>query len=180
MLEMRELARGDLDAINAWRADRDTVACLGAPFRYIGREVDEAWFDSYLKGRTSCVRCVAVDSGEPETPLGLATIASISWVHRTCTFHIQVSPEARGRGVGKFALDAMLRHAFLDLGMNRVELDVLEANARARRMYEKAGFVAEGRRRQAAFKEGSYVDMVVMGLLRDEWEAKSEVSGGVF
>ena len=173
MLELRELARGDLAAINAWRADRDTVACLGAPFRYIGREVDESRFDAYMRGRANCVRCVVVDADEPEKALGLATLASINWVHRTCTFHIQVSPGARGRGVGGFALDGMLRHAFRDLRLNRVELDVLVTNSRARRMYEKAGFAAEGRRRQAAFKDGGYVDMIGMGLLRDEWEARS-------
>lgn len=178
MLELRELARGDLAVINAWRTDRATVACLGAPFRYIGREVDEAWFDSYMRGRSNCVRCVVVDADEPEAPLGLATLASINWVHRTCTFHIQVSPEARGRGVGGFALEGMLRHAFRDLGLNRVELDVLETNARARRMYEKAGFEVEGTRRQAAFKDGAYVDMVQMSLLRKEFEVRSGASGG--
>ena len=179
MLELRELARGDLAAVKAWRADRDTVACLGAPFRYIGPEVDEAWFDSYMRGRANCVRCVVVDADDPAIPLGLATLASINWVHRTCTFHIQVSPEARGHGVGGFALDGMLRHAFRDLGLNRVELDVLETNVRARRMYERAGFMVEGTRRQAAFKDGAYVDMVQMGLLREEWESRTVASGGL-
>lgn len=178
MLELRELVRGDLAAINGWRADRDTVARLGAPFRYIGPEVDEAWFDSYMRNRSNCVRCVVVDAGDPEVPLSLATLASINWVHRGCVFHIQVSPEARGKGVGSFALEGMLYHAFRDLGLNRVELDVLETNARARHMYEKAGFTVEGVRRQAVFKDGGFVDMVQMGLLRDEWESRIVVSGG--
>lgn len=177
MLELRELARGDLAAINAWRADRDTIACLGAPFRYIGREVEEAWFDSYMYSRASCVRCV-VDVDEPGVPLGLATLASINWVHRTCAFHIQVALGGRGRGVGGFALGGMLRPAFRDLGLNRVELDVLETNAQARRMYEKAGFKAEGTRRQAAFKDGAYVDVVQMSLLRKEWEVRFVAAGG--
>lgn len=111
MLKLRELARGDLAAINAWRADRDTVACLGAPFRYMGQEVDEAWFESYMRGRANCVRCVVVDADKPEVPPGLAILASANWVHRTGTFHIQVSPEACGCGVGGFALESMLHQA---------------------------------------------------------------------
>ena len=113
MLKLRELVRSDLAAINAWRADRDTVAWLGAPFRYrsIGQEVDEAWFESYMRGRANCVRCVVVDADKPEILPGLATLASANWTHRTGTFHIQVSPEAHGCGVGGFALESMLRQA---------------------------------------------------------------------
>lgn len=178
MLELRELRRADLPAINGWRADREQVDSLGAPFRYIGPEVDEAWFDGYLRSRSNAVRCVVVDGDEPDVALGLATLAGIDWVHRSCTFHVQVAPEAQGRGVGKFALAGMLRHAFLDLGLNRVELAVLGTNERARHMYESAGFVLEGTRRQAAWKNGQFVDMHVMGLLAGEWCNRNVAGGG--
>lgn len=178
MLELRELRREDLPAVNSWRADRAQVDCLGAPFRYIGPEVDEAWFDGYLRGRAGTVRCAVVDAAEPGEILGLATLSDINWVHRTCTFHVQVAPAAQGRGVGTFALAGMLRHAFADLGLNRVELTVLDTNARARRMYERAGFTLEGTMRQAAYKEGRFVDMHVMGLLASEWRAENTAGGG--
>ena len=169
MLELRELRRGDLAEVNRWRADRGLVGCLGASFRYIGPEVDESWFDAYLKGRANTVRCAVVEDGEPEDILGLATLASIDWVSRSCVFHIMVRPKSQGRGVGAFALSAMVEHAFLDLGLRRIELCVLDCNKRARRLYEKEGFVLEGTKRQAAYKGGRYEDMHVMALLRDEW-----------
>lgn len=173
MLKLRELRREDLLAINSWRADRSQVACLGAPFRYIGPEVDGAWFDSYLKNRSNTVRCAIVDVDAPQTILGLATLSNINWVHRTCIFHVQVAPGTQGCGVGAFALAGMLSHAFEDLGLNRVELAVLDTNSRARGMYERAGFVLEGTKRQAAYKEGHYVDMHIMGLLASEWRARN-------
>ena len=40
-------------------------------------------------------------------------------------------------------------------------------------MYERAGFVLEGTKRQAAYKEGHYVDMHIMGLLASEWRARN-------
>ena len=46
---LREVTRTDLPAITAWRRDRALIAHLGAPFRFINRETDEAWFDDYLK-----------------------------------------------------------------------------------------------------------------------------------
>jgi RimJ/RimL family protein N-acetyltransferase len=36
-------------------------------------------------------------------------------------------------------------------------------------VYEKLGFVREGRLRQDHYREGRYVDVLVMGLLREEW-----------
>lgn len=170
MFKLRELRRDDLPEITRWRSDRRLIDCLGAPYRYIGPEIDESWFDSYLKGRSSTVRCAIIDDCDENDILGLATLASIDWVHRSCEFHIMIGDSnCQGKGLGTFALDEMLRHAFLDLGLHRVELSVLSDNARAQHVYKKAGFVLEGTRRGAVYKNGKYVDMHFMGLLRDEW-----------
>ncbi|RJQ12030.1 MAG: N-acetyltransferase, partial [Dehalococcoidia bacterium] len=48
---------------------------------------------------------------------------------------------------------------------------VLEFNTRAIHAYERVGFVVEGRLRQAAYLGGHYYDSLVMGLLREEFEA---------
>src|SRR5207247_1693907 len=51
MIHLREVRRDDVPAINTWRGDRALVDGLGAPFRYIGPEVDASWFDAYLARR---------------------------------------------------------------------------------------------------------------------------------
>ena len=170
MLKLRELCREDIPEINSWRADRGMIDCLGAPYRYIGLEIDEEWFDSYLKRRANTVRCAVVEDTNPDEILGLATLANIDWVHRSCIFHIMIGEKAQGKGVGTFSLREMVRHAFFDLGLNRIELSVLEDNARAIKLYEKCGFVYEGRKRAAAFKNGTFKDMLMMSLLRDDWD----------
>lgn len=167
---MRELRREDVSVINRWRRDRELVACLGAPYRYIGPEVDLAWFDGYLASRGSAVRCVTVEEDSPEVPLCLTTLSGIDWVNGSCELHIMVGEESnRGRGVGTFSVFEMVRHAFEDLNLRRVELSVLDANARARGLYEKAGFEYEGLKRQARYKQGEYVDLRMMALLKEDW-----------
>jgi RimJ/RimL family protein N-acetyltransferase len=54
------------------------------------------------------------------------------------------------------------------MNLQRIELDVFTTNPRARRAYEKVGFVAEGTRRRAQFVGGRHVDSFLMGLLADE------------
>lgn len=170
MYELRELEREDVPEVNGWRRERDLVSFLGAPYRYIGPEVDGDWFDAYLSHRATTVRCAVVDSKDPGAILGLVTLANIDWVHRSTELHVMVGRrEDRGRGIGTFAVREMLSHAFLDLGLHRVELDALADNSRAIHVYERAGFVREGVRREAVFKGGRWIDLVHMAILVDEW-----------
>lgn len=74
-----------------------------------------------------------------------------------------------GQGLGTQALRLVLDEAFGRLGLNRVELHVFDFNTRAIRSYEKVGFVREGARRQALRRQGQFQDIVVMGLLREEY-----------
>lgn len=179
MYELRELERGDVPVVNGWRADRELISCLGAPYRYIGPEVDGAWFDAYLKSRANTVRCAVVDSSDRSTIKGLVTLASIDWAARSAELHIMIGREAdRGKGLGTFAVTEMLRHAFRDLGLHRVELEALVGNDRAVHVYEKCGFQSEGVRREAAYKDGAWVDLCHMAVLDSEWEALAFRGGG--
>ena len=169
MYALRELERADLPAINAWRRDPELIARLGAPYRFIGPEVDERWFDAYLQKRGSTIRCAIVEQDAPETILGLVTLADIDWVHRGCELHIMIGPAAqRGRGAGSFAVKAILDHAFDDMGLERVQVLVLQDNAPAIGLYRKCGFRQEGCLRHAAYKGGVWKDMLVMSVLREE------------
>lgn len=77
-------------------------------------------------------------------------------------------PRWFGAGYGTEATRAVLRHAFDTVGLHRVELEVYAFNPRAQRAYEKAGFVVEGRRREALRGDGEWIDAIVMGVLADD------------
>jgi RimJ/RimL family protein N-acetyltransferase len=173
MYALRELEREDVKTINAWRRDPELIRHLGAPYRFIGPEVDERWFDAYLQKRGSTIRCAVVEREKPEEILGLVTLADIDWVHRGCELHIMIGPAARrGKGAGSFAVEAMLRHAFADMGLERVQVLLLEDNTAALGLYRKCGFQEEGLLRRAAYKEGVWRNMRVMSVLREEWNER--------
>ena len=77
-----------------------------------------------------------------------------------------------GKGYGTEALRLILQEAFSRLGLKRVELHVFDFNDRAIRSYEKVGFVREGIRRQALVRGNSCHDILVMGILKDEFLAR--------
>ena len=175
MYLLRELRRSDLPTVNAWRADRELISRLGAPYRFINEEVDERWFNAYMERRGSTVRCAIVDAEHPNEILGLVSLCDIDNLSRSCEFHIMIGDKnQRGKGMGYFAITEILRHAFDDLNLNRVELKVLPDNEPALALYRKAGFTQEGLLRQYAFKDGRYRDTVIMSILREEWKKNAD------
>lgn len=65
----------------------------------------------------------------------------------------------------------MLRYAFQELGMHKVELRVAAGNSRAVHVYQRLGFRVEGTRRAASFHAGAFHDEHLMGILADEYGA---------
>ena len=89
--------------------------------------------------------------------------------NHSCGFRIAIGPHGRDRGLGTAATRLVLAHAFASLGLHRVELEYYAFNPRAGRAYEKAGFVVEGRRRDALLYDGAWVDAITMAALAPEW-----------
>ena len=178
MYRLRELERRDLAAINKWRNDPSLIACLGAPFRYINLDVDAAWYENYLGNRGNAVRC-AITNDESDDILGLVSLVSIDYMNQSALFNIMIGNASnRGKGIGTFATNAILSHAFRNMNLRRIELFVLESNERAIKLYEKCGFVYEGRKRAARYKEGKFVDLLMYSILRGEYEQNNPAGGG--
>jgi RimJ/RimL family protein N-acetyltransferase len=64
---------------------------------------------------------------------------------------------------------APMLFGFNTLNLNRIFLRVFEDNHRAIRAYEKAGFTLEGRMRQAEFRHGTYLDVLIMSAVRSDF-----------
>ena len=76
------------------------------------------------------------------------------------------------QGLGTDAVRQVLRYAFKELGLNRVELTTDEENTRAIRCYEKCGFVREGLLRQHRLIDGKFGNTVVMSVLAEDWRGR--------
>lgn len=169
MFRIREIERKDLLEINKWRNDPELISLLGAPFRYINLDVDVKWFDSYMSNRGNAVRCAITEDDNDEI-LALVSLVSINYMNQSAEFHIMVGNfENQGRGIGTFAINEMLNHAFNNMNLQRIELTVLDDNERAIYLYEKCGFVKEGKKRKARYKNGKFVDVLMYSILKSEF-----------
>ena len=110
--------------------------------------------------------------------IGFVNLDIDAWTHGEAWVGIALGErEDWGKGYGTDAMRVILRYAFTELNLHRVSLNVFEYNPRAIRSYEKAGFLAEGRRRQALNRGGRRWDIIHMGILREEWkQVNGEIS----
>jgi RimJ/RimL family protein N-acetyltransferase len=80
-------------------------------------------------------------------------------------------------GYGTDAMEVLCRFGFEQMNLERIELHVFADNPRAQRVYEKVGFKVEGCMREADYRYGKYRDIVIMGLLREEFTLTPERRG---
>jgi RimJ/RimL family protein N-acetyltransferase len=92
--------------------------------------------------------------------------------HRSATLGILIGEKDYwSNGYGTDAIVTLLRFGFGEMNLHRVTLHVFEFNERAIACYKKCGFQIEGTLRQHYYGEGRYWDVIVMGVLRDDFEA---------
>lgn len=91
-------------------------------------------------------------------------------VAHTCEIGIGIGDKAyRGHGYGRDAVQVLLRYAFRIRNLHKVWLTVNGNNERAIRSYKACGFAEEGRLRLHVWSDGAYIDLVYLGVLREEW-----------
>jgi RimJ/RimL family protein N-acetyltransferase len=161
----------DAGAFAAWSHDARYVRLAGeGPARPSGiaeaRTALEAWVKDWPGSVSFALRTL-----EDGRLVGLARLYDIEWTHRSAILGLSVpSCPDQGRGFGREGLGLVLRYGFRELGLHRVWLDVLEYNERALRLYRRAGFCEEGRLREHVQRDGRRWDVVLMGLLGQEYE----------
>jgi diamine N-acetyltransferase len=152
---LRELSRGDVDEMARWPrfAEPDLQWAnieLSTP-----RERD-AWYERSRSNATRRRFTIFAPDGRVVGTIGLR---NIDLRFGEGTLGIIVNAADVGGGYGTDAVHAIVRYAFQRMGLRKVYLDVAEGNERARRCYDRVGFVRIGQHRGP---EGlNYVDMVL-------------------
>lgn len=112
----------------------------------------------------------AIIAEEDGRCLGHIGLYKIDQRSRTAELGIMIGDRsAWGHGIGYQASLFALRHAFMQENLNRISLTVIPTNERAIRLYRRLGFIEEGRLRQVLYRDGQYLDLIAMGLLKSEF-----------
>lgn len=105
--------------------------------------------------------------------VGRGLLFNVDDLARSAEVGLALLPEHQGKGYGKDVLRVLLAYGFRSRNLHRIHLQTLSSNEAGLRCYRAAGFVEEGRPREAAWVEGAYEDMVLMSILRSEWSPQT-------
>jgi RimJ/RimL family protein N-acetyltransferase len=172
-LRLRAIEREDVKRYYQWVNDPE-VTCGLSLYLPMSTIDEEKWFETQQE-RDPHERPLAIElqNGEGWKLIGNCGVFDIEWTNSCAELGIMIGDKSVwNQGFGSQVMTLLLRHCFETLNLNRAFLRVFGENARARRSYEKAGFVDEGCMRQAVFKNGKYDDVYIMSVLRSEWDAR--------
>jgi RimJ/RimL family protein N-acetyltransferase len=138
----------------------------------IGGEASERWFEQKMLPQLGDAhyQFVICPLGSHEG-IGTCGLRAIDRVNGHAELSIFLERGSWGRGLGTDAVNALIDFAFGELRLERVYLHVFDYHPRAIRSYEKSGFVREAVLRRARFHRGAHHDVIVMAVLRSEWQA---------
>jgi RimJ/RimL family protein N-acetyltransferase len=165
---LRPVERRDLARILEIRADPAVRERIMADGPLETPEQHRAWFDG-LGGRAD-QRVFTVAHPDTDEPLGVAGLYDIAPSQGVARWGFYLADgAARLSGVAVEAELLLLDHAFGALGLRRLWCSVLASNAQVVSLHRRFGFVVEGTLRQHRRTRGGDDDVVVLGLLRDEF-----------
>lgn len=164
-LEFREIKRNDLETIRTWR-NSDDVKKYMYTTDYITESQQINWFEK-IKNDDNAKYWIIEYNKEP---VGLVSITNISRVFDSCSWAFYLgNTKHRGVGIGKNTELKVIDYVFNVLGLNKLRCEVLETNKKVIAMHEKFGFRREAYYRSHIKKEGVYIDVVGLGLLKEDW-----------
>ncbi|MCL6571663.1 MAG: GNAT family N-acetyltransferase [Bacillus sp. (in: Bacteria)] len=104
--------------------------------------------------------------------VGSIGLHQIDWHNSMTNIGYYLSKNAEGHGVMTRSVQSMLNYAFLQLGLNRIEIRCGVKNRKSRAIPERLGFMTEGKIRDGEQLNGRYHDLIVYGLLARDWDLR--------
>ena len=164
---LRAMEKSDCELIRGMFNDpeiEDLVVGWAFP---VSAFAQEKWLETHYNDQKS-FRFV-IETKE-DGPLGIATLTDIDWKKRRATHGIKLANKAhRSKGVGTDTVMAIMKYAFDELGLHRLDGSRFGTNEASKRLYDKCGWIDEGIKREYVYKGGQFRDLTMMGILSSDY-----------
>ena len=167
---VRPLEKSDIPTFTRWFCDLEDLSAFDRNARIpLSLEASEkTWSDALGNDAKNGKYWFAIDDAETNT-IGIVGLESHSVINGDAVISLYIAGPERKRGVGVRTIALLLDVAFKQLGLNRITSYYHAENVGSRKLTERVGFEVEGCIRQAWFCGGHRADMVVVGLLKQDW-----------
>ena len=174
-VELQPFAREDFPRLLDWiRSPEFLLQWAGPIFRF---PLNERQLEEYLektRGEAAPRRIFkAAETGTGEA-VGHIELDTIDRRNRSARVaRVLIGEPWRGKGLGERMVQRIVEIGFAQMGLHRIDLVVFDFNRTAIACYERAGFVREGRIRDARKMGNGYWSLIQMSILEDEWRGSA-------
>jgi len=154
-----------------WNRDSEYMRLLDSdPPRLFSANAIRQWIEKQSAKDPTQYSGFAIRSLGDDALIGHTSLFGFLWNHRSAWLGIGIGRrDLWGKGYGTDTVGLMLRYAFSELNLRRVQLSVFDYNPRAIRSYESAGFRLEGILRRGYARDGVRFDELFMAVLYEDW-----------
>lgn len=172
-VELKALDSSHIDLAREWR-NNPAINQWCRQYSPISDRQQEVWFKR--QSDDSSINMFSIY--DEYTFIGVCGLTSIDMVNRRAEFSLYVAPSYQGGGFGKAALKDLVAYGFCALGLNQIYGEVFDGNP-AMGMFESVGFTKDGTRRQFYYRNGKFIDSILISLTREEWDYDRENGVGI-
>ncbi|MCZ2127662.1 MAG: GNAT family N-acetyltransferase [Anaerolineales bacterium] len=174
-IRLRAVEREDIKKFHEWVNDPQVTINISM-YLPMSLEDETAWFEGFSKmDRHERPLAIEIRKNKTWKIIGNCGVFNLDFRNGNAELGIMIGDKTEwNKGYGTDAMTALSRHCFETLDLHRVYLRVYESHVRAARAYEKVGFVLEGKQRDAVYKNGKHENVLMMSLLRSEWDARTK------
>lgn len=156
-ITIRHCEKADIESVKAlYEQPSCFAATTELPFSSVSK-----WVKQFEQRPENFYSLVAEFEGEIIGEIAMQVYSSPRRQH-AATMGMAISESFQGQGIGSKLLNAIIELANNWLALTRIELEVYTDNEAAIQLYQKHGFVVEGKARAFAFRNGHYVDAYLM------------------
>ncbi len=167
---LRALELEDYRTTIRWRADDEIWDSVLGEKYFVSSEYERKWVLDAIASKNE-IR-LGVCLRESAELIGLTSIVAIDWLNRSARSQVMIGEKAHwGRGYGTQAVLQTIRFGFLHRGFERMWVRIVATNQASIALHEQIGYRREGVMRRGVFKNGTFHDVVLLSLLRDEFDA---------
>lgn len=152
-----------------WFNDPEVTRYQAKGFYPNTREAQQKYYESLLESRTDVV--LAIIDRSSGLHIGNVGLHQIDALHRSAILGIVLGEKSVwGHGIGARSWRAITKYGFTVLNLHKICATVFGDNEKSLKCALGAGFEVEGRQKGQIFKNGHYVDLIHVGLLKENWK----------
>lgn len=155
----------------------DELVCQGTSHYVYPYSKIKALEYIHFANKTKEALILAIVLKEDNIHIGNIALQNINGTYRSADLAILLGDKTYwGKGYGLEAGSLLIKHGFIALNLNRIACATFESNEGMKKLAFALGMQQEGIRKNAAYKNGRYIDIIEFGLLREHFHESNLIA----